>query len=549
MWPTIRGEIASLFCKAIFQLRKEGLPLREIQRIPLETPREPTHGDISSSIAFLLAKETGIRPYELANRIARYIEQRKDLFDRVEVKGGGFINLFISSARILKSLEEFDEPIVPDIGKGERVLVEFVSANPTGPLHIGHGRGAVLGDVIANMLEATGYAVEREYYINDVGNQMKLLGESLMARYLQLIGEEAELPRDGYKGEYLSRLARDLKDEKGEEVRQEGVEFFTRYALKHLLKETRLTLSNLGIRFDNWISEEWIRDSGILSQLIEAIRPKGYTYTKDEALWFASTKSGDDKDRVLIRKDGTPTYFAIDLAYHLFKYKRGYNRLINVWGQDHHGYVPRIMGALAALGFEENLPRIILYQLVSLVRDGRPFSMSTREGEFITLDDVIQEVGKDAVRFYLLMRGADAHLDFDLELAKKRSLENPVFYVQYAHARISSLFSKAKDKGIRLPEKGNVDLRPLRLKEELDLILKIEGFGEEVARCARGCEPHPLTSYLIELASMFHRYYNHHRILTSSPPLRDARLFLLIAIKKTLRKGLDLLGIQAQERM
>jgi arginyl-tRNA synthetase len=551
MYHTIREEIASLFYKALHNLRKEKIfpASKDIERIPLEVPRNPTHGDLSSSIAFSLAKETGLTPYELAHKIVDLMEPDPGLVERVEVKGGGFINLFISPARILRYLKDFRGPVLPDIGKGEKVLIEFVSANPTGPLHIGHGRGAVLGDVLANLLEAIGYEVKREYYINDMGNQMRSLGESLKARYLQSIGEEPDWPEDGYKGEYLVKFALDLKEEKGEECRKEKTEFFTQYALEQLLEETRLTLSNIGVNFDRWISEKWIYGSGSLERLIELMKARDCVYTKEGALWFASTRSGDDKDRVLIRSDGVPTYFAMDLTYHLFKYQRGYRTLINVWGQDHHGYAPRITAALSNLGFEENLPKIILYQLVAIVRDGKPCTMSTREGEFITLDEVTQEVGRDALRFYLVMRGADTHLDFDLDLAKRRSMDNPVFYVQYAHARICSILRKAKGRGIRIPCEKDMDLSPLRLKEELDIILKIEGFGEEIVKYAKNYEPHPLTSYLIELASMFHSYYNHHRILVPSSSLRNARLVLVNAIKETIKKGLDLLGVQAPERM
>lgn len=547
---TIKEEIAFLLKEALVKGEEIGaLPPARDLTIPLEIPRHRGHGDLSSSIAFLLARESGSTARELANSLVSLIPSDKDLVERIEVAGQGFINFNIAASRLHRFLGGFEDVVLPDIGKGKRILIEFVSSNPTGPLHIGHGRGAALGDTLANLLEATGFKVEREYYINDVGTQIQTLGRSLKARYLQLLGEPLSLPQDGYKGEYLVDIARKLLSEKGADLRDDGEEGFASFGLRCIIEEMRETLSNFGVRFDRWISEEELHKSGKLNKAIEILKEKGLAYHHQGALWFKASIFGDEKDRVLIRESGEPTYFAGDLAYHLNKYSRDYEGLIDIWGQDHHGYAPRLQAALSAFGCKEGYLRIILYQMVSLLRDGRPAAMSTRQGEFVTLDEVLKEVGRDACRFYFLMQSPRAHLDFDLELAKKRSTDNPVFYVQYAHARISSIFSQAKEKGIGVLPREKVDLSLLNLKEELALITRLEGLAEEVVLCVRNLEPQRLVTYLLGLAAIFHSYYNHHRIISSDLSKTAARMVLVGAVQMTIKKVLHLLGVSAPEKM
>lgn len=535
--------------QALSKGKAEGaLPPIKDAKILLETPRHRGHGDLSSSIAFLLAKESKSTPHDVANSIVKFIPIDRKLVDRIEVAGPGFINFFIAPPRLHKFLQDFEDVEFPDIGGGKKILIEFASANPTGPLHVGHGRGAALGDVLANLLEATGFKVEREYYINDVGNQIQTLGHSLKVRYLELIGVEADWPPDGYQGEYLVDIAKTLFSEKGSDGQNYDLTFFSRYALKYIIDEIKTTLTNFGVRFTFWISEEELHKTGELDKVIQALKEKGLTYEQEGALWFKASSLGDEKDRVLIRESGEPTYFAGDLTYHLNKYSREYEELINIWGQDHHGYAPRIKAALSAFNLPEGYLKIILYQMVSLLREGRPVAMSTRQGEFVTLDEVLKEVGRDAARFYFLMQSPRAHLDFDLELAKKKTADNPVFYIQYAHARISSIFAQAEKKEIE-PFPREVDLAGLGLKEELNIITKLEGLSEEIVSCAKNYEPQRLTTCLIELASMFHSYYNHHRIISQDVSKTAARLVLIRAIQMTIKRVLEILGVSAPEKM
>jgi len=551
VYSTIKEEITSLLHEALLKAEEKGMlpPIGKSINIPLETPRYPSHGDLSSSIAFLLTQGSSARPIEVAHSLVGLIQIDKELVGHLEVAGRGFINFFIAPSRLHRFLREFDEMPLPDIGKGRRVLIEFVSSNPTGPLHVGHGRGAVLGDVLANLLEATGFKAEREYYINDVGNQIQALGRSLKARYLELLGVEHEWPEDGYQGEYLIEIARALLEERKDGCQDFPVDFFAEYALGHITEEMKTTLLNFGVRFDHWISEKGLYKMGTLNKTIQDLKERGYIYEQEGAFWFRASLFGDEKDRVLIRETGEPTYFAGDLAYHLNKYKRGYDRLINIWGQDHHGYAPRIKAAISAFGYSKDTLDILLYQMVSLLRDGKPVAMSTRRGEFVTLSEILEEVGRDAARFYYLMQSSRAHLDFDLELAKQKSTDNPVYYVQYAHARISSIFAQASKRGIRLPPAKEVNLSLLNLKEELEIITKLETLREEITNCVINYEIHRLTTYLIELVSKFHSYYKHHRIISQDLAKTAARLILVRTVQMTIKKVLGLLGISAPERM
>jgi arginyl-tRNA synthetase len=440
-----------------------------------------------------------------------------------------------------------------DMGKGEKIMVEFVSANPTGPLHIGHGRGAVVGDVISNILEYAGYAVEREYYINDIGNQMQNLGKAVYIRYQKLLKKDVEFPDDLYKGDYIIDIAKEVILKHGnkflEVSEDEAVNFFSPFAADTILKSIENDLEAFGVKFDTWYSEKKLFDSGKVQSAIEHFKSTGLAYENEGALWFKTTDFGDEKDRVIVRDDGRTTYFASDIAYHKDKYERGFKNVIDVWGADHHGYIPRIRAVLEASGISNDDFNVILIQMVSLLRDGQPVAMSTRGGEFVTLKEVIDEVGKDSARFSFLTRRSDAPLDFDLEVAKKQNDENPVYYVQYGHARISSIISFAEEKGHPLPEYADINEALLIAPEELDIIKKLSQFTNVVAGSAKNYEPHRVAVYLMELVAQFHSYYNKHRVITEDEDLSRARLFLMSCIRRVLKNGLDLVGVNAPLKM
>jgi arginyl-tRNA synthetase len=433
--------------------------------------------------------------------------------------------------------------------------VEFASVNPTGPLHVGHGRVAVIGDVLARLLEALGFRVEREYYVNDAGRQIEQLGLSIYARYLELFGVPEPFPEDGYPGDYVKELALRARDQWGEKFRSqernEVVAFFSRFGCDSLLATIRDDLGKFGIVFDSFVSEREMRTRGEVEQAIDLLRERGFMYQDQGAQWFRATEFGDDKDRTVVKSDGALTYFASDIAYHRDKFERGYQRLVNVWGADHHGYVNRLKAALQALGYNPRQLHVVLVQMVHLTRQGEPVRMGKRSGEFVSLHDVIEEVGRDAARFFFLLRKADSHLDFDLELAKKESAENPVFYVQYAHARIASIFEQARQKGVVIggSDLPQVEMERLVLREELDLIKELVGFSEAVENSAAGLEPHYLVSYLLGLAGEFHRYYNRFRVISEDDSLTRARLLLVQQVQQALGSGLQLLGIAAPLKM
>ena len=432
-------------------------------------------------------------------------------------------------------------------------MVEFVSANPTGPLHIGHGRGAALGDAVARVLTFTGYEVSREYYINDVGNQMNNLGRATYLRYLELQGREQVFPDDLYQGAYVYDVAREIIDQEGDrflsEAEADAVPFFTRFASDTILQGIKVDLQAFGVEFDTWFSESQLFERGEVQAALEQFRSEGLAYEQDGALWFAASRYDDEKDRVVIKEDGKTTYFASDIAYHRDKVQRGFTHMIDIWGADHHGYIPRMRACLSALGIAEDAFSVILVQMVNLLREGTPVAMSTRSGEFVTLREVIDEVGSDAARFSFLTRRSDAQLDFDLEVAKKQSDENPVYYVQYAHARICSITRVAAEKGIDLPGYRDIDAALLTADEELDLIKKLSQFTATISGSARAREPHRVAVYLMELVGQFHSYYNKHRVVTDDQALSSARLYLMNCIKIVLRNGLTLLGVSAPEKM
>ncbi len=474
-------EIIKALKEASISLAEEkGWDIGALPDPELEKPRNPDFGDWATNLALKMASALGEKPRNIAEAIVSRLRLPEGVVKDVEIAGPGFINFRFDSSwfrRIVREILEKRENFGRlDLGKGKKVQVEFVSANPTGPLHVGHGRGAAVGDSVASILEFGGYEVEREYYINDAGLQMELLGESVRSRYFELfgMGEKAPFPENGYRGEYIYDIAREIREKDGDKWlkvdEKESIPYFRDYACERILDWIRKDLEAFGVKYDVWFSERSLYDNGEVEKTLEYLKEKGFAYEKDGALWFRSTAFGDDKDRVLVRSNGVPTYLASDIAYHKNKYERGFDLVIDVWGADHHGYIPRMKAAVQALGKSADALQVLLIQFVTLLREGKPVSMSTRAGEFVTLADVVREVGKDAARYIFLTRKCDSHLDFDLELAKRQTEENPVYYVQYAHARVCSLFEQAKERGIEIPELEKVTLDPLKEPEEMEIL-------------------------------------------------------------------------------
>jgi arginyl-tRNA synthetase len=532
-----------------------GLDPADIPQPELLKPRLKEHGDWSTNLALVLAPRVSRAPRAVAEAVAARIST-DDVVRRVEVAGPGFINLFLGNRWLHDLLSEILEA-GPRYGraepKGQRVQVEFVSANPTGPLHVGTARNAALGDSLANALEAAGHEVEREYYWNDTGAQMELLGASVEARYLQLFGTEAEVPEGGYRGAYLIELAERIKEDLGDRLLKE--EPAARRGI--LLEEGRrrmfdaimATLARFGVRFDTFRTEEELVKSGKVADAVDRLRRAGFAYDAEGATWFRSTEFGDDKDRVLIRRTGEPTYFAKDCAYLLDKAARGFDRWVYVWGADHHGDMKRVLGAAQALGIDPSRVQIVLYQLVSLYRGGEPVRMSKRTGDIIALDELLDEVGPDAARYTLLTRSHDSALDFDIDLVKRQTMDNPVFYVQYAHARVASLLRVASDQGVFLRPWADVDFSLLEHESELELLRKLGELPEVIAIAAEALAPHRFTRYAEETAAAFHRFYTECRVITDDDSLTQARLWLSSATKLVIGTTLGLIGVSAPESM
>ncbi len=553
-------EIIKALKEASISLAEEkGWDIGALPDPELEKPRNPDFGDWATNLALKMASALGEKPRNIAEAIVSRLRLPEGVVKDVEIAGPGFINFrfdpswFRRIAReILEKRENFGRL---DLGKGKKVQVEFVSANPTGPLHVGHGRGAAVGDSVASILEFGGYEVEREYYINDAGLQMELLGESVRSRYFELfgMGEKAPFPENGYRGEYIYDIAREIREKDGDKWlkvdEKESIPYFRDYACERILDWIRKDLEAFGVKYDVWFSERSLYDNGEVEKTLEYLKEKGFAYEKDGALWFRSTAFGDDKDRVLVRSNGVPTYLASDIAYHKNKYERGFDLVIDVWGADHHGYIPRMKAAVQALGKSADALQVLLIQFVTLLREGKPVSMSTRAGEFVTLADVVREVGKDAARYIFLTRKCDSHLDFDLELAKRQTEENPVYYVQYAHARVCSLFEQAKERGIEIPELEKVTLDPLKEPEEMEILRILSEAESELSIAVRDLAPHRIPYYLQKLASSFHSFYNKHPILSAPEDLRNARLALSKAVAMVIKNFLSLIGVSAPERM
>jgi len=552
----MRQKIKALLLDALNQAQKIGsLPRIAPPLFSIEVPKVADYGDFSTNLAFLLSKKTKQSPQEIAKELISHLPSC-DWIKKVEIAAPGFINFFLKLSAwqgVIKNIITRPESYGQGKEREEKIIVEFVSANPTGPLHIGHGRGAAVGDTLANILDYAGYKIKREYYINDVGRQIQILGRSVFLRYLELLGEKIDFPKDHYQGEYIKKLAQEILERKGNKYREvaekEVIPLFATFAKERIMEDIKKDLNNFGVRFDYWFSEKDLIKNGDVANLIKWLKDTGLAYEKDGALWFASSRFNDEKDRVLVRANGATTYFASDLAYHKNKFERGFHILIDLWGADHHGYVPRLKAGIQALGYDMEKLKILLVQLVHLKRGGKPLAMSTRAGEFVTLKEVLEEVGKDAARFIFLTRSCDSHLDFDLEVAKSQNMENPVFYVQYAHARVCSLEKIAKERGIEFPPFNAVDLAPLQSEEEIGLMKLLARFPDLIEDIARTLEPHRLSYYLTELAGEFHRYYNKYRILDAPEDICAARFALAQAVKIVIAKGLSLLGVSAPKQM
>ncbi|MCB1858395.1 MAG: arginine--tRNA ligase [Gammaproteobacteria bacterium] len=555
----------------------------------IERTRDTRHGDFATNIAMVLAKRAGLRPRILAEKLVDALPESA-LVEKVEIAGPGFINFSISRSAyfalvptILDTGYLFGRS---DIGEGRRVQVEFVSANPTGPLHVGHGRGAAYGAVVADLLSAVGYDVHREYYVNDAGRQMDILATSVWLRYLELCDQEIHFPENGYRGDYIWDIAATLHREHHNAYAHTGDEVFVglpededqggdkeqhidaligrckqllgdnRYrfvfelALNVILDDIRDDLEHFGVVYEEWFSERSLTETGAVNRALERLRDLDHIYEREGALWFRSTRFGDEKDRVVMRDNGQHTYFASDIAYHMDKLERGFDWVIDVWGADHHGYIPRVKAALQAMGEESTKLDVLLVQFANLYRGGEKVQMSTRSGSFVTLRELRKEVGKDAARFFYVMRKCEQHLDFDLDLAKSQSNDNPVYYIQYAHARVCSVLAQATDRGISVdPSPGITNLDLLTESQEFSLMKSMSRYQDVVEASALDREPHQLCHYLRELANDFHAYYNAYQFLVEDALLRDARIKLILAVRQVLRNGLNLLGVSAPERM
>lgn len=547
--------------------------------------KDPAHGDWACNVAMRFAKPAGKNPRELAQLIIDNLPSA-DFLDKVEIAGPGFINFYVNAATSLsvidKILEQQHNYGRSEIGAGKKVQVEFVSANPTGPLHVGHGRGAAYGATVADLLEAVGFEVHREYYVNDAGRQMDILATSIWLRYLELCGQDLTFPSNGYKGDYVWDIAATLHRMHGEKydhtvaevyegvsadepdggdkekhiddliasarrvLGDEGYLYVFDLGLETLVFDIRDDLSRFGVNYQTWYSERSLVENGAVDRALQKLEEAGHLYEQDGAIWFRSTAFGDEKDRVVKRDNGMTTYFASDIAYHMEKLERGFDRVIDVWGADHHGYVPRVRAALQAFGEDDSKLDVLLVQFAILYRGGERVQMSTRSGSFVTLRELRKEVGSDAARFFYVMRRCEQHLDFDLDLAKSQSNENPVYYIQYAHARICSVQRQAAEQGIQA---GKADYAALTESHESDLLTKLATYPEMVEKAALNEEPHQVVHYLRELANLYHTYYNAHQFLVDDTRIRDARLALCEATRHVLHNGLKLLGVSAPEKM
>ena len=586
----LKHQLQSLVEQSLNQLINEGdLPESELPEIQIDRTKQREHGDYSCNIAMVMARSAKRAPRDLATVIVAALPDDSELIERVELAGPGFINFFMTPTAmqgvvhdILAAGNEYGHS---DIGTGQKVIIEFVSANPTGPLHVGHGRGAAYGDALARVLRAAGYDVHTEYYVNDAGRQMNILAVSVWLRYLELCGEEFDFPANGYQGDYVWDIAASIHRTKQgalhrkiddvfvgvppdeplggdkeehidglihraqELLGYEDYQLVFNQGLEEITDNIRRDLAEFGVEYDRWYSERSLYEIGEVDKAIATLTEGGYIYEQDGAKWFRSTDFDDEKDRVLVRDNGQTTYFASDIAYHMDKLERGFDRLIDIWGADHHGYVTRVKAALHALDADKDRFEVLLVQFAILYQGGERLAMSTRSGEFVTLRELRNEVGNDAARFFYVMRKTEQHMDFDLDLAKSESSDNPVYYVQYAHARICSVMGQLAERGYSVEGLANTALDSLTEEHETELINQLSRYPEVIETAARHHEPHQLAYYLRELANAFHTYYNSHQFLVEDESLRNARIALIVATRHVLAGGLNLLGVSAPETM
>ena len=523
-------------------------------KFTLEVPRHEGQGDFSTNMALVLAGIEKKKPRDIAAILMQLLEMKKDFIDALEVAGPGFVNIHIKAdvwqrlvPEVLAAGENFGRSAV---GCGRRVMVEFVSANPTGPLSIGHGRQAILGDAIARLLEATGHDVYREYYYNNAGRQMRVLGESTRARYLELLGIAHPFPEDGYQGDYIREIAQALVDEAGDSLKDhQDVTPFKAKAEEFIFRDISATLARMGIHFDNYYNEQSLYEDGHIDSVVAELRSKGLVYEQDGAVWFKTTEFGHEKDRVIIKSSGEPTYRLPDIAYHREKFRRNFDWLVDIFGSDHIATVPDVLAGVQALGYDASKVTVVLHQFVTLTRDGKQVKMSTRKATFVTVDELLDLVGVDVARFFFMMRKADSQLEFDLGLATKEGQENPVYYVQYGHARLCSILRQAEEKGVvRLPA-AEIDPTLLGEAEELKLLKSMAAFPGMIESAALELAPHRVIFFLMELAGLFHSYYNRHKVLTEDTGLSQARLYLVDALRLVFSNGLRIVGLTAPERM
>ncbi len=558
----ISDQLADRVAEALARARDDGAlsfdELPEVRKF-MEVPREREHGDLACTVALALASEAKVSPRRIGEAILERLDRDYPYLDRAEIAGPGFLNFHLKPLWLEHALRDIlsrgEDWGRTDHGGNLKIQVEFVSANPTGPMVVVQARSGAVGDVLANLLDAAGYDVSREFYINDAGTQVDHLGESLEVRYRQLLGEDVELPPDGYPGEYLVDIARKLLEEKGpclmDHPEEERRRLFKDYAVREIVAWQRRDLEAYGVKFDVWFSERTLYETGALADVIEELKRRGYTREEGGALWFRSTEFGDDKDRVLLRREaGAPTYLTADIAYHRNKFQRGFEKVIDIWGPDHHGYIARMKAAVQALGHPADALEVLIVQWVKLMKGGEAVKMSKRGGQFILMSDLVEEVGVDAARFFFLMRSPDSPMEFDMDLAVEQSDENPVYYVQYAHARLASIFRRAEEEGYRIPAPEEADLSLLQHEAERDLIRLMAALPEEIIEAAESREPHRMTRYALNLATKFHVFYTQCRVLDRErPDLTAARLVLAGATKMVLGNVLRLLGVSAPESM
>ena len=543
----IKGIIHDALQKLNYQFDKE--------KIVLERTKQESHGDWATNVALQLASVAKKSPRQIAEEIRENLNYDNEIIENIEIAGPGFINFFLGWGyyrnAVIDIVEQADKFGSCNLGNNVKLQVEFVSANPTGPLNVVSARAAAIGDIMVNLYNTLGYQADREFYLNDAGRQIRLLGESVSNRYLALFSIDEPLPEDGYRGEYVKELAQEIVNQYGDKFvnlsQQERSQQLAKIALEKMIDAQKQIMEQYRVNFQTWFRESGLREQNAHIETLHILQEKGYTYEKDGAIWFRSRDFGDEKDRVLITREGEPTYFLVDIAYHRNKYQRGYQKLYDIWGPDHHGYIPRMKAALQALGYPKNSFNVEIVQQVNLLRSGQVIKMSKRAGQIIEMKEVIDEVGVDAARFFFVNRKCSSHLDFDIDLAKKQSDENPVYYVQYAHARISNVIKFATEQGVSLIE--NINLNRLTQNEEKQLIKKLLQYPEVIISAAQSWEPHRLTNYLQELASTFHHFYHKHRVVTDNQELTRTRLMLMQATKIVFANGLRILGISAPEYM